>query len=196
MKRTKRLRIGLHRILIAWGVDTRKKRPDRVYLERVLFPELLRNKQYQRILFVGVAWYTLHYANLFRQRDFITIEIDPNEAPYGSTRHIVDSCEKVTEYLEPDSVDVIVFNGIIGFGLNDPAVANNTLSAFYTVLKPGGLFILGWNDTPQTKPFHPHSLENLSRFRPYSMPPSGAEWVQSDGNNGHRFEFYIKPLER
>jgi hypothetical protein len=84
-----KIRAELHRFLIRFGIDTRKKRSDRVVLEQTIFPALQRDPQYQKILFVGCAWYTLHYPSMFREKDFRTMEIDPDEARYGATKHIV-----------------------------------------------------------------------------------------------------------
>lgn len=190
MKTTKRVRIAAHRFLIGLGVDTRKRRTDREFLENRVFPAMLSDGTIQRILFVGVAWYTLHYPRLFSKRDFVTLEIDPAEACYGAAEHIIDSCENVQHHFPPGSLDAIVFNGIFGFGLNDKEVANRTLEAFACVLRPSGLFVLGWNDAPDTTPFRPSELSALALFEHCELIAGHGAIVKSGERNGHQFEFF------
>lgn len=188
----KQLRIGLHRNLIRFGIDVRKKRADRKLLEQVIFPELLRTPDYQRILFVGCAWYTLHYPNLFRDRDFITMEISADEAQYGATEHIIDSCENIGQHFQPDSLDVVIFNGVYGCGLNELSAIHRTLSAIHQSLRSNGLFIFGWNDLPAMAPYRIEELTGLNAFTPYAFPPLQKTIHESDSKNRHRFHFYLK----
>ncbi len=191
----KKLRIGLHRNLIRFGIDVRKKRADRKLLEQVVFPELLRTPDYRRILFVGCAWYTLHYPSIFRDRDFITMEISPEEAQYGGATHIIDSCENIAQHFQPNSLDVVVFNGVYGCGLNELNAINHTLQAIYHSLCPNGLFIFGWNDLPAMAPYRIDELAGLNAFEPYAFPPIKKAIHESDSKNRHRFHFYRKGLE-
>lgn len=188
----KQLRIGLHRNLIRFGIDVRKKRSDRKLLEQVIFPQLLRTPEYKRILFVGCAWYTLHYPNIFRDRDFITMEISPDEALYGGATHIIDSCENIAEHFQPNSLDVVVFNGVYGCGLNELSAINHTLRAIHQSLRPSGLFIFGWNDLPAMAPYPIKQLTGLDAFEPYAFPPLNKTIHESDEKNRHRFHFYCK----
>ncbi len=188
----KKLRIGLHRKLIRIGIDVRKKRADRKMLEQVIFPELLRTPDYGRILFVGCAWYTLHYPNIFRDRDFITMEISPEEAQYGGATHIVDSCEQIAQHFQSDSLDVVVFNGVYGFGLNELSAINRTLKAIHQSLRTNGLLVFGWNDLPATAPYRIEELTGLNAFEPYAFPPIKKAIHESDSKNRHRFHFYRK----
>lgn len=188
----KQLRIALHRNLIRFGIDVRKRRADRKLLEEVIFPELLNTPSYQRILFVGCAWYTLHYPNLFRDREFITMEISPEEAQYGATKHIVDSCENIDRHFAANHFDVVVFNGVYGCGLNDLGPINKTLHAIHSSLRTEGLFIFGWNDLPHMAPYRIAEIAGLNAFAPYSFPRLNTSIYESDSKNRHRFHFYLK----
>ncbi len=188
----KQLRIVLHRNLIRLGIDVRKKRADRKLLEQVIFPELLLTPEYQRILFVGCAWYTLHYPNIFRDRDFITMEISPDEAQYGAAKHIIDSCESIAKHFQPDALDVVIFNGVYGCGLNELSAIHRTLSAIHQSLRFNGLFIFGWNDLPTMAPYRIEELTGLNAFKPYWFPPLQKTIHESDSKNRHRFHFYRK----
>ena len=188
----KQLRIGLHRNLIRFGIDVRKKRSDRKLLEQVIFPEILRTPDYRRILFVGCAWYTLHYPMIFRDREFITMEISPDEATYGGATHIIDSCENIGLHFTPNSLDVIVFNGVYGCGLNELPAIEHTLQAIHLSLRPKGLFVFGWNDLPVMAPYRIEQLTGLNAFEPYTFPPLNTTIHQSNSKNRHRFHFYRK----
>jgi len=188
----KQFRIGLHRNLIRFGIDIRKKRADRKLLEQIIFPQLLRTPDYRRILFVGCAWYTLHYPNIFRDRDFITMEISPEEASYGAPKHIIDSCENIEKHFQNDTLDVVVFNGVYGCGLNELNAINHTLTAIHKTLRPSGLFIFGWNDLPTMAPYSIAQLTGLNAFEPFAFPPLNKTIHESDEINRHRFHFYRK----
>ena len=188
----KQLRISLHRNLIRLGIDTRKLRPDRKTLEKSVFPELARSKEYQRILFVGCDWYTLHYPSLFRDKEFITMEISPDLAQYGAPNHIIDSCENISERFEANSLDCVILNGVFGFGLNESAAIQKTFHAIHTTLRTEGLFVFGWNDLPNTVPLAIGQIEALERFRPYYFPTLHKSIYESESINRHRFHFYEK----
>jgi hypothetical protein len=188
----KRLRIGVHRNLIRFGIDVRKTRADRRLLEQVIFPAILRTPEYQRILFVGCAWYTMHYPKIFHGRDFITMEISPDEAEYGATTHIVDSCENIANHFELNTLDVVLFNGVYGCGLNELNAINKTLAAIHQSLRANGLFVFGWNDLPEMAPYRIEELTGLSAFVPYTFPSLNKSIHESDTKNRHRFHFYRK----
>ena len=192
MQALRELKSSAHSVLIRLGIDIRRPRPDRVMLEKTIFPYLLRRTDYKRILFVGCAWYTQHYPWIFRDRDFTTLELCGDEARFGTERHIVDSCEHVERHFESESLDVIVFNGVFGCGLNEREACERTLNGFARVLREDGLLIFGWNDLPQMKPFPPGELAALKKFRPESLPPIGATKVQSSHKNKHVFQFFVK----
>ncbi len=193
MSFARQVRIAMHRRLMAWGIDTRKKRKDRIVLETVIFPELIRSSEYQRILFVGCAWYTLHYPQLFRTKDFSTLEINPNEARFGAAKHHVDSCEHLDRYYRPEELDCILFNGIFGFGLDEPLAVERTFSAMHACLRTGGLLVFGWNDLDAHRPFPIEDIEGLRQFQPTIFPPVNASILASDSINRHEFHFFRKP---
>ena len=188
----KRLRIGLHSNLIRFGIDVRKTRADRKLLEQVIFPEMLRTSEYERILFVGCAWYTLHYPKIFQNRDFITMEISPDEAEYGAGTHIIDSCENIANHFQPNTLDAVLFNGVYGCGLNELNAINKTLAAIHQSLRADGLFVFGWNDLPEMAPYKIEELTGLNQFVPYRFPSLNKSIHESDTKNRHRFHFYRK----
>jgi SAM-dependent methyltransferase len=188
----KQSRIWLHRKLIRYGIDVRKRREDRKILEQVIFPVIQQESTWQRILFVGCAWYTMHYPAKFADRSFITMEICPQESRYGAEQHIIDSCENIDEYFAQNSLDVVILNGVYGFGLNEWAPIERTFRGIHTALTPGGLFVLGWNDLPGHNPYPMRALESIVPFEPYLFPTLNTQIYESDSKNRHRFHFYRK----
>jgi SAM-dependent methyltransferase len=187
----KRIRVLLHRATIAIGIDTRKLRPDRQLLERTIFAQLQHEPTYRCILFVGCDWYTLHYPALFKTKRFVTLELRPECAKFGAREHIVDSCTNVTSHFEANSLDCVVFNGVFGFGLNDPSSIERTLAGIHQSLRQGGLLIFGWNDLPDTVPIPLNDIVALRDFTPCTFGDLPSV-VYSSEVNRHRFHFYTK----
>jgi len=190
----KKLRIAVHRYLIRFGIDVRKRRIDRKILEQTIFPEILKSTETQHILFVGCAWYTLHYPRIFQSHEFYTMELSHEESKYGAPKHIIDSCENIDEHFEPSSLDVVILNGVYGFGLNHLPAIEKTLSAIHSCLKHGGLFVFGWNDLPSATPYAIEQLTGLNAFCPYVFPVLNTAIHESDEKNRHRFHFYRKGI--
>lgn len=190
---TKSMRIALHRRLIHFGIDTRKLRKDRILLEQTIFPYLSQSDAYQRILFVGTAWYNLHYPRLFQNKEFWTLEIDPKLARFGSPKHIIDSCTNIDRHFDENSLDCIILNGVFGFGLNDPTDMEQTCFTIHKSLRPNGLLLLGYNTLPDSTPCPIDHIQALKLFTPFIFPPLNTHTLQSDPTNQHWFQFLSKP---
>ena len=49
--------------------------------------------------------------------EYITLEIDPKLSLLGSTdRHVIGDATKLSEYFKPNSIDVVLINGVLGWG--------------------------------------------------------------------------------
>ena len=134
----------------------------------------------------------LFRSTLFRNKEFYTLEIDPQQATYGSNRHIIDSCVHLNKHFAPDFLDCVIFNGVFGFGLNDPSDIEATFEGIYQTLRNRGLFIFGHNTLPETSPCPIDSIEHLKRFRSVDFEPLGTSVLASDPVNQHWFRFYEK----
>ena len=167
--------------------------PDRHVLENVIFPALAEREDMQRILFVGVDFYTRHYPGFFPGRDFWTIEINPDRARYGASRHIVDSLENLGRHFEPESLDAIICTGVFGWGLDDRAGTETAIAECFECLRPGGLFVIGWSDFEGRRPVPLTTLESLKRFTPATLPPFLSPVYQTFSHHRHQFEFYARP---
>ncbi|WP_256943263.1 class I SAM-dependent methyltransferase [Achromobacter xylosoxidans] len=139
------------------GFDFRLKAPNRSFLEQQIFDYLnqqaTRTDTPMRCLFVGMHEYTWHYPRLLKM-EFHSLDMDPEQAIYGPTgRHTIGSATNMSEFYAEASFDVVVANGVIGWGLNKRADFERLMEQCHRVLKPAGLLILGYNDTPEHAPF-------------------------------------------
>lgn len=167
--------------------------PDRRVLEEVVFPALLEDESVRRVLFVGCAWYTRHYAKHFPRREFWTIDVDHRARRYGAPHHIVGSFTNLRSYFDPESLDAIICNGVIGFGLDTREEAERAFSECYTALRPGGVFVIGWDDVEQFRPFSVDDLRSLHSFQRYDLPPFTSWRYPTFSHLRHTFDFYRKP---
>ena len=188
MKLRRRIMSSAHGWLIRRGIDIRRVRPDRRVLEGRIFPWLLATADYRRILFIGCAWYTQHYPWLFTDRDFWTMECDPQLARFGGRRHVIDTCERVDRHFAAGSLDVVICNGVYGFGLDDAAALESSLRGFHRVLRPDGLLVFGWNNVPAHDPLRLADRDCFTGFRHLADGPLGAGRYEVPSRNRHTFE--------
>lgn len=165
---------------------------DRSILEFIILPAIARSPDYRRVLFIGCDWYTRGYEQIFIEREYWTLEIDPSKRKYGASQHIVDSATNLAQHFEPDSLDFIVCNGVIGWGLDDREEIERMLDACWTALREKGVLLLGWNDVPEHAPVALSELEALSMFQPYVFPELEREEVLTDTELRHTYNFYMK----
>jgi hypothetical protein len=111
---------------------------------------------------------------------------------YGSERHIVDSITSVGRYVAKNYFDVIIMNGVIGFGLNRVGDIEQAVDACYEVLAIQGILLVGWNDTPRRTPIDIREIRTLSKFREYYFKPLQACHYRTEGSYRHTFSFYRK----
>lgn len=169
--------------------------PDRVILERRLLPAFAADASLRSLLFVGCERYTRHYAALFAPATerFRTLDIDPRRARFGNRGHVVASLQDVARHLPAGSVDVVVCNGVYGFGIYERDKLAKALRASCGVLRPGGTFVLGWNDVAAFAPFDPLEVALAAGFvREASL--LGAWRLATDPPTRHTFDIYVRPV--
>ena len=164
------------------------KYPGRQFLEGECLPWV--RQHYRRILFVGAAPYTYHYERLFRQnRDqYTTLDNHPSTAVWGGPIHIVAPIQDIASHRPPDFFDCIVFNGVFGFGIDDPDAMREAARAMSDVLRPGGLLIVGWNTDLHADP------EELGVLPPFFVRTDQTPWGQTRRYPAelHVYDFYVK----
>lgn len=175
------------------GAPVRLQTVDREVLEKRILPVLGRQDALRCVLFVGADWYTVSYERFFRRKEYWTVEPDPGRRVYGARRHIVGKAEEVGDRFSPGYFDVVICNGVFGWGLNELDAWTAALNSFYTVLRPGGWFIFGWDDTPRLCPFPPLSAPAAALFENLCFPGIGAARLAVGRGSPHVFDFLSKP---
>lgn len=167
---------------------------DRRLLEDRLLPVLLGDEQPARqVLFVGCCFASRHYENRFSAQGvhWWTLDCDPKRRVYGAQHHIVDRLERLEVHRTP-LFDLIVCNGVLGWGLNDREDAEAAFAACFARLRVRGRLLVGWNDYYPRNRIAPQSLISLLRYdhhAPCGWPPS----LPVGGLRRHVFEFYRRP---
>ena len=168
---------------------------ERYILEQKIIPYFANRKEVVKVLFVGCGSYTKHYQRWFRNQEYRTIDINPLKRIYGAKNHITDSMSNLKHHFKPNDLDLIICNGVFGWGLNEKQDVEEAFAACFECLGDGGVLIIGWDDTPETKPFPLETCESLNQFQPYLFPPlNTSQYINSsDENNHHVYNFYFKP---
>jgi len=188
----RRIQSVLRNLLVFCGVDQHKRSEDRRVLERVIFPYFVQRPEFTKVLFVGCGWYTKVYNKIFRSKDYWTLEINPALRKYGARQHISDSVKNVSRHFGEGELDLIICNGVFGWGLDARDEAEDTFAACYACLREGGLLIVGWNDVPEHRPFTLGESSSLKSFEAYHFPPLHTTQYLTPASNRHTYNFYIK----
>jgi hypothetical protein len=165
---------------------------DRSILEGVILPYFAENISFQRILFVGCSAYTQWYEEFFRTKEYWTIDPKHVKQKYGSAHHVVDSITNVERYVTKNYFDVIIMNGVIGFGLNRVTAIEQAVEACYEALAWQGVLLVGWNDTTRRAPIDLRTIRALGKFREYYFEPLQSCHYWTEGSHRHTFSFYRK----
>ena len=195
----KRLVFKLSPALAArWHIDFRLRAPSREFLERQIFGYVnaaaQRGELEGKLLFVGLDKHNWHYPRLLAP-EFHSIDIERGNAVYGPPgRHIVGSALDISRYYEPESFDVVIANGLIGFGLDTEADFDRLMRECHTVLACGGVLVLGYNDRPERTPFRIQRTRGYALFEEFVPPIEGVQGAHHrvDDHFAHRYAFLRK----
>jgi hypothetical protein len=146
----------------------------------------------RRVLFVGCARYTQHYAQLFSHAEYWTIDAVPRNRRWGAQLHIRDRLERLDRHVAPGYFDLIVCNGVLGWGLNRRDDAEAAFTVCLEALRAGGELVVGWNDVFPRNAVRPDSLKALKRYERCPKSDLGGPVVRIDVPHRHVFEFYRK----
>jgi hypothetical protein len=115
---------------------------DRRVLEDVIVPHYRQDPAIQRILIAGVTRPGRHYPSLFAGKECITIDLDSKRARYGASHHIIDRLENLGNHIAAEWFDLIVVNGLIGFGIDDLSNLETAVHVCHRHLRHGGELLL------------------------------------------------------
>jgi SAM-dependent methyltransferase len=178
------LRYTLH---LSTPLDTE----DRRTLERVVFPYLLALPNTKKVLFVGCDWYTRHYERtFFHGCEYWTIDVSPDARRFAGKRHIVTGLQDLGQHFPEGYFDLIICNGVYGFGLDARENIEQAFDQCYSRLRDDGSFLLGWNEIPARTPVPLESLRSLGRFRTSVCPALGTWRHVTDTPYRHTYDFY------
>ncbi len=174
-------------------LPTPMRTEDRRILERVIFRHYAQRPEIRTVLFVGCQWYTRHYERtFFAEQDFWTIDPDEDARKHGARQHVIAPLERLDAFFPERYFDLIVCNGVFGYGLDSPEQCEAAFGHCYTRLAKGGHFVLGWDDVPQRRPLALEGLESLRSFRRIKFPPLGTERYLTDTSYRHIYNFYAR----
>jgi hypothetical protein len=165
---------------------------DRLILEETILPHFSQSNAVHHVLFVGCSAYTQRYKDLFVSKAYWTIDPKRVKRKYGSERHIVDSITNIGRYVVNDYFNVIIMNGVIGYGLNRVSAIERAIDACHAALARDGVLLLGWNDTAQRTPADIRTLPALGKFCEYYFEPLQACHYRTEGAGHHTYSFYRK----
>lgn len=170
--------------------------PERQFLKSTIFSYLIQKAEFQRILFVGCDWYTKTYETILKGKEYWTIEVDPRHKAYGAAKHIIAPLNELSKYFQPDYFDAIICNDMFQKGAMDThEQAEPAFDQCFTRLRQGGVFVLGWNDSPGIYPYPLTESQSLKQFEAYRFPPIAASTYLSEIPYRHTYTFFSKPCE-
>ena len=179
------------------NIDFRLRAPNRDFLEESVFGylnELAADAaEDSKTLFVGIDKHNWHYPRLLNSQ-FHSLDIEARKAVYGQPgRHWTGSATQMADYYGQGAFDVVVANGLLGFGVNTEPDFRRLLEQCKEVLKPGGVLVLGYNDRPDRAPFSvlPVVHEFFESFAP-PIPGVDGHVHRIDDGFQHVFVFLRK----
>jgi len=125
-----------------------RNKPDRRYMEGTLLPAFAKMNP-AHFLMVGTRNYCAHYGKYFDhgKTEYWTTDIEPDAAEFGAPgRHIIASITDADQHFKPDYFDIVSFNGIFGWGVNETSDQIKTLINLRKIMHTGGVLLIGWNN--------------------------------------------------
>jgi len=184
--------VYLRRMLMCFGLEFYLKMDDRRVLETIVLPYFQHQKNLQDVLFIGCDWYTRGYRKYFYGKNYWTMDFNPAQKKYGSNKHIVDACEHVSKHFGPSTLDLIICNGVYGYGLNELEKFEEAVLGFIASLRENGIFVLGWDDNPTRTPFPLTESQGMSLLGRYVLPPLGTSHYLTANEGRHTYDFFVK----
>ena len=166
---------------------------DRRVLESVIFPYFTALTDLRSVLFVGCDWYTKHYEPVFfAAQELWTLDPAAGARKFGGRRHVVAPLEELGRHFADGYFDLIVCNGVYGFGLDTLTQCEQAFAACHSRLREGGYLVLGWDDIPARTPVSLADISNLRLFQQFPFPPLGAWRYLTETPYRHVYDFYRK----
>lgn len=138
--------------------------PDRLYFDTQIAPAIIKRAA-DNVLYVGVRSYTNDTLDQLVKNcaQVWTTDIEDEVAIFGNgdKHRTLDIADIDADSFPVSSFEVIVLNGIIGHGVNEPAHIEKLGAALAGVMPQGGLLISGWNTDKSPDPM---TLQGFARY--------------------------------
>jgi SAM-dependent methyltransferase len=165
---------------------------DRRVLEQVIFAHYTALAEVRTVLFVGCESYTEHYErSFFAGHNYWTIEVDPGRRRFGGKRHVTGRLEQLGQHFPRGFFDLIVCNGVYGWGLDLAKDCETALSECHACLADNGHLIFGWNDIPRWDPAPLALVRAFSSFAEHVVPTLGSKYL-TETTYRHTYRFLQK----
>ena len=172
------------------GRPAYRRSADRELLERQILPAFAGDQSIMRVLFCGCAPYTSAYGDAFADADYWTLDPDSRQRRFGGRQHLIGRLESLERHHVPP-FDLIICNGVLGWGLSTQPQADAAFEACYAALTAGGYLLLGWNDVTPRNRVRPDDIAALRQFEHTSYGPFNRR-MEVAGWHHHVFDFYRK----
>jgi hypothetical protein len=192
------LKKRIRHLCMMLGIPTPVHTTNRRFLEQKIFPLISGNGRYRKILFAGTEIYTWHYHKFFPRSEFCTIDYDKSKSRYGhKNHHTIGSVCSLSKYYNRSDFDVIIYNGLIGFGLNSKHDVDQALCEAFQALSDDGILIVGWNNTPEYLDFCLETLPGYQLFTKYIPVELGviSSRIEANPSINYMFDFLIKRVK-
>ncbi len=166
--------------------------PDRRLLEGKIIPYFAGLRGVRRVLDIGCDWYTAGYPRLFPTQQYCSIDIDPEKAHFARGEHRVASLLELDQHMEAASVDLVIANGVFGWGVDGRADISLAMRQIERVLRADGCVVVGWNDTDERRPDPLAEILEAPGFAPFAIPNIKAASVVTDTAYRHTYHFFKK----
>jgi len=170
----------------------REKYEDRNVLENIIFPYLLAEYDLKTVLDIGREDYQEFYNVFFKNQELWTLDFNPEHEEFGSpNRHIIDDAVNIKKHFQSEYFDLVLINGVIGWGLDDKEKIEKTIAGIIEILKPNGILVIGWNNFKDIPVINPDSIKTLRGLKPFVFPPLKTDKFECVNGN-HTYNFYSK----
>jgi SAM-dependent methyltransferase len=135
---------SLWRVFKDWRIG---RLASRRYLLATVIPSLAA-AGCKRMLFIGTRSYNRPAYDLCAAKgiEVWSVDLDPAAAAHGAPAgHFVGDVRDIDTLAGGLKFDVIVYNGVLGWGVNTAADSARALEALARVAAPGALLFVGWN---------------------------------------------------
>jgi hypothetical protein len=175
------------------GLPTWLNTEDRRVLEAIILEHYRSEPTPKTVLFVGCDFYTANYESAYFAKDnFWTIDPAPACRKHGAKQHLITPLEKLNKHFPAGFFNLIICNGVFGWGLDTLEQCDAAFSHCHTCLASRGRFLLGWDNIPERTPIPLESIPSLAKFRGHPFPPLGTWRYVTHTPYRHIYDFYQK----